>query len=59
MSKYQIHATYSPDDGGCYAEVYERASGKTVYTTRTHPNERAARIEAMYWAENAVLTTGA
>jgi len=40
MRKYQIHTTYSPDDGGYYAEAYETKSGKTVYTTR--PPTRAS-----------------
>lgn len=53
--RFIIDATYSAHDGGWYAEVYDRVTGKTEHQTRVHPSENDARIDARYWAEDAVL----
>lgn len=54
MSKYQIYTTRSDSDGGWYAEVYERATGKDVYSTRIHQSEQDAETDAKLWIEAAV-----
>lgn len=56
---HQIHTVHSPDDGGYYAEIYERDTGKTIYTTeKTFSSERNARIAAQYWLEDYIMSGG-
>lgn len=50
----KIDVTYSPDDGGYYAEVWEMETGKDLYQTRIYESAEAAQADAKHWiASNA------
>jgi hypothetical protein len=48
-SDYSFDLTYSPDEGGWYAEVWVLATGQDAHTTAVYARRDAALQEARTW----------
>lgn len=50
MRLARIDLTYSPDDGGWYAEVWDKATGENLHTSEASESPGTPTVEARDWA---------
>lgn len=48
---YRMEIIFSPDDGGYYCEIWDRSTGKTLYTGKVQKTQLEAYQQGVQWME--------